>query len=288
MTPPFPLTLALSEGGAKGAAHAGVLAVLDEAGLPVSGIAGVSAGAVVGVLYALGWKPPAIRDFAADLHFSDLLEFDPALRGVLTTEKLRLFMHRAVGDRTFADLKLPVMVVVVDLRAGAEVHVTSGRLDEALAATTAMPGIFAPRPVGEHLWVDGGVLNPLPVDVARRLGPRVAAVDVVYHSAPPGAPMRIFEARGPLRSLARLSRQLGLKGLLGIKDMLKNLHQATQLTTRRLSDYHLRMHPPDVLLRPDVSRVGLFAFDLSDVAYQTGEATARAALPQLLALAQRP
>jgi len=274
-----PLTLALSGGGAKCAAQAGVLSILAQAGLPVGAVAGVSGGGLVAALSGLGFSASAIRDAIADTHLLEVWELDPARRALFGPEKIRARLRALVGDKTFADLKLPVVLVAVDLRAGREVHLASGRLDDAILATMAIPGLFTPVETGGMTLVDGGVLNPLPVDVARCLGPRVVAVDVLADRPPLGSPPQLFEFRGPLRYATEVGRRLNLL------DMLEQVHLAGNLLTHRMCEYALQRHPPDVLLQPAAGRVGLFAFDLAQEAYRAGEAAARAALPALQALA---
>lgn len=275
-----PLTLAFAGGGAKCAAQAGVLEVLAEARLPVGAIAGVSAGGIVAVLHGLDVAPLAIRDYIADTNLIEVWEFDPARRAIFGPEKVRAHIREAVGDKTFADLKIPVTVIAADLRTGREVHLNSGRLDEAVMATMAIPGIFSPLHRDGMTLIDGGIINPMPVDVARSLGRRVVAVDVLGHTASSGGPTQLFEARGPISYATEAIRRLQLTGIL------ESVYQAATLTANRLIDQSLRANPPDVLIQPEVGRIGLFAFDLAYEAYRAGEAAARSALPQLEELAR--
>lgn len=275
-----PLTLALAAGGAKCAAHAGVLAALADARLPVGAIAGTSAGGLVGVLHALGWSPVTIRDFIADTSLAGVWEVDPDGHAIFGPGKVRARIHEAVGERMFADLKIPVTLVATDMKARREVSINSGRLDEALAATMAIPGLFSPLIQNGMRLVDGGIINPLPVDVARRMGPNVVAVDIVHHQAAEGAPMQFVELRGPMSYAIEIARRLRLTGIM------QSAYDAAELSARRMIDYALQLNPPDLILRPEVGGIGLFAFDLADEAYRLGEAAARAALPQLEALAR--
>jgi NTE family protein len=153
-------------------------------------------------------------------------------------------------------------------------------LDEAVMATMAIPGIFSPVARDGLMLVDGGIINPLPVDVARSLGPRIVAVDVLRHPPSLDAPTQLFEARGPISYATEVIRRLQLTGIL------ESVYQAASLAANRLIDQSLRANPPDVLIQPEVGRVGLFAFDLAYEAYRAGEAAARAALPQLEELAR--
>jgi NTE family protein len=272
----FPaLTLALSGGGAKCAAEAGVLGVLEQNGFRVRAMSGVSAGGLVAVLYALGHKPAAIRDFIAETHLLELWEFDRAHLGLLGTSKLRIRLQSAVGEKTFDDLAVPVVLVSADLKTGQEVHLNTGRLDDALIATMALPGIFPPHARNGQFLIDGGLVNPLAIDVARRLGGPVVAVDLLGEAGVVEPPTQLFEARGPAEYATRVGRRLGLF------DTIEVVHQAALITTRRLRDSQLQTYPPDVLLRPAVSLVGLFASDLAAYAYEKGQSAARAAMPDL-------
>jgi NTE family protein len=272
------VTVSLSGGGAKCAAQAGALEVLEEAGVEVAAMVGVSAGGLVAVLHALGWEPHAIRDFVAEVHLLDVWEVDFAHGRLLSTDKTRARLDSAVGDRTFADLALPVSVVAVDLDAGQEVYISSGRLDDALLATMAIPGLFAPLCVEGRRLVDGALLNPLPLDIAQRWGRPVVALDVLAGLPPPGTSPQFFEAQGPLGYVAGLGQRLGLMCLLDLAN------RAVLITTGRLRDYNLNAFPPAVLIQPDVASVGMFAFDLAEHAYAQGQSAARAALPRLAAL----
>lgn len=274
-----PLTLALSGGGAKCGAQAGALAVLAEAGLRVGALTGTSGGGLVAVLHALGWAPESIRDYIAETHLLSVWDFDPARQALLAGARMRARLDAAVGDHTFADLACPVVLVAADLNSGQEVHLAAGRLDDALLATMAIPALFEPVCLGGRRLVDGGLLNPLPVDVARQWGYPVVAVDVLAEPAAPGAEVQLFESHGPLGYLAALRHGVGLLGALEV------VNEAVLLTTNRLRDDTLRAFPPAVHLRPAVGCIGLFAFDLAAEAYAQGAAAARAALPALEACA---
>jgi NTE family protein len=279
--PPLPLTLALSGGGAKCAAQAGVLAVLEEAALPVGALVGISGGGLVALLYASGHSPQAIRDYIDNMSLLEVWELDPARKALFGEAKIRARLRQAVGRKTFADLRIPTTVITADMNTGREIHLSSGLVEDAMLATMAIPGLFPTVTWDGMRLGDGGVVNPMPVDVARALGPRVVAVDVLHHyDAEETA--HIFEARGPLRYATEAGRRLGLTDILGA------IYQGMRLMSNRMSAYNLQLYPPDVLIRPMVGKVGLFATDLAEFAFEMGQAEARAALPQLMALAYPP
>ena len=278
---PLPLTLALSGGGAKCAAQAGVLAVLEEARLPVGALVGISGGGLVALLYAAGHSPQAVRDYMARTSLLEVWEFDPTRKALFGAAKIRARLREAVGRKTFADLRIPTTVITADMNTGREIHLSSGLVEDAMLATMAIPGLF-PTVIWDGMRLgDGGVVNPMPVDVARSLGPRVVAVDVLHHYDAEEI-AHIFEARGPLRYAVEAGRRLGLMDILGA------VYQSTRLMGNRMVAYNLQLNPPDLVIQPAVGKVGLFANDLAEFAFGIGQAAARAALPQLQALAYPP
>lgn len=278
---PRALTLALGGGGAKCASQAGVLAVLEEAGLPIGPMVGVSGGGVVAILYALGMSPLQIRDAFESIHLVDVWEPDPERQSVFGAKRIRARLLDLVRDKTFADLRRPATAMAMDLNTGQAVALNSGPLVDALMATIAIPGLFPAVRRPPAIYVDCGVVSPLPVREARGLGPRVVAVDVLHHNSSEEFE-NVLEARGPLRYAAQITRQLGLREILG------NVYQMSKIAQQELSAWNLRAYPPDCLLRPAVGSVGLFGFHRVELAYVLGEAAARAALPQLEALARQP
>jgi len=275
-----PLTLAFSGGGAKCAAQAGVLDVLETVGLQVGGLTGASAGGLVAVLYGLGFSPRAIRDYIADTNLLEVWELDPKRRGLFGVEKIRARLHGAVGDKTFADLRIPVVVITTDYYSGREVRLQDGRLVDALLATMAIPGLFVPLERDGLTLVDGGASNPMPVDVARALGPRVIAVDVLHHQPDLHMHLQLFETRGPIRYATEIATRLGLI------DLMEAVHQTATIMSRQMSVLSLQANPPDVLLRPETGHVGLFAFDLANEAFERGHIAAREQLEEIEWLAR--
>ena len=165
------ITLALGGGGSKGNAHIGVLRQLEQKGFRVKAIAGTSYGGLVAVFYALGCSPDEIEEIFAS---ADQTQFyghapndGPSLVGIAGVTRL---LEEQIGDRTFADLKIPCVLTSVDLKSGKEVLLSRGRLVDAMLATIAIPGIFPARYMDGLELVDGGTLDPVPVAPARDAG----------------------------------------------------------------------------------------------------------------------
>ena len=190
-----------------------MLAVLEEAHLPVGAMVGLSGGGLVALLYASGLSPQAIRDYIANTSLLEVWELDPTRRALFGEAKIRARLRQAVGGKTFADLRIPTTVIAVDLNTNREIHLNSGLVEDAMLATMAIPGLFPPVSRDGMTLADGGTLNQLPVDVARELGPRVVAVDVLYHYDPE-EPNHIFESRGPMRYATEIGRRLGMTAMV--------------------------------------------------------------------------
>ncbi len=177
--------LALGGGAARGFAHIGVLEVLEEAHIPIDCIAGTSAGAIAGGLYAAGFTTAEMRKEAQKLNWLEIASFGIPKMGLLNFDKAAQWIEELLVDRpsTFEQLSIPFAAVAADIVRGELVAINTGKLSAALRASSSVPGIFTPTRMGDRMLVDGGTLNNLPVSVARRLGADyVIAVDLL----PPG------------------------------------------------------------------------------------------------------
>ncbi|MFC7528557.1 patatin-like phospholipase family protein [Actinoplanes sp. GCM10030250] len=171
--------LALGGGAVRGAAHIGVLDVLDRAGLEPAVITGTSAGALVGALYAAGRTPSEIAKLAQALRWAKLIRPARTRKALFETAKLAAFLDNAVGGLTFDKLERTFAAVACDLTTGREVVMREGSVGSAVLASAAIPGVFPPVDRDGHLLVDGGLVNMVPAALARELGADiVVAVDV--------------------------------------------------------------------------------------------------------------
>jgi len=166
--------LALGGGSARGLAHIGVLEVLEEEGIPIDLIAGTSAGAAIGALYAQGKDASLIKDLALDLSWKRLASLvDLALprTGFIGGKKIKDMLGLIIGgDIKFSDLKIPLACVATDIMTGEEVVIDHGSVLEGIRASISIPVIFTlVRWKGRYL-VDGGLVNPVPVSVLKRMG----------------------------------------------------------------------------------------------------------------------
>jgi NTE family protein len=161
--------LALGAGSIRGYAHVGVLRVLERIGLPIDCLAGTSIGAAVASTYALGHGPERLAEVLDDVG-SSAFRLTLPRNSVLSMSGVREGVQRVGGNARFEELTRPLGVVAADIVTGREIVFTRGLLWPAVLASMAIPGIYPSQRIGEHVLVDGGVLNPVPSSVAASLG----------------------------------------------------------------------------------------------------------------------
>jgi NTE family protein len=283
--------LVLSGGGARGAAHIGVLKVLEELRIPVDCVVGTSMGAIVGAAYASGMSPQRIEETVRDADWNSLLSDQPPRaersvyakeversrvgglevgvrkdglvlpQGVLVGHQLHFFLQKVVSQaRTdrFDELPIPYRAIATDFETGGMVVLDQGDLATAIRASMSVPGAFAPVERDGRILVDGGLVRNLPIDVARQMGAEIViAVNV-------GTPLL---RREELTSLVSAAAQT-----LSI------------LTEQNVQASLGTLGPRDVLVAPDLGDVTAGDFQRSTEAIPTGEAAARAVADRLAGL----
>ena len=172
--------LALGSGAARGWAHIGVIHALERAGVRPDLICGTSVGALVGAAYAAG-NFECFEQWVLGMRRSDVISLmDVDFRaGLLKGTRLMALIRRTLGEQAIEDLAIPFAAVATELRTGAEVWLRSGSTVEAVRASIAMPGVFAPVLDDDGILVDGALVNPVPVSLGRAMGADVLiAVDL--------------------------------------------------------------------------------------------------------------
>ena len=275
--------LVLGGGGARGAAHIGVIRKLEELNIPVDYVAGTSMGALVGALYATGMNADELEQTIGSLDWDDLFNddtrradrpfrrkrdddlslFGPKLgvgkdssllpRGAISGQKISFLFESLVADRAqvndFDDLPIPFRAVASDIATGEVVVLGKGNLALAMRSSMSVPGVFNPVELDGHLLVDGGITDNLPVDVVRAMGAdRLIVVDV-------GSPLT------PRDKLNNFVSVFGQMSALLIRNNVR-----AQLAT---------LGEDDVLVRPDIGdTVSAADFDKSAQAIKIGYAAA--------------
>jgi len=177
--PPIKIALVLGGGAARGFAHVGVIKALEAQGITPDIIVGTSAGSVVGALYAAGYNGFELQQLSMKMDEGQVSDWSLPNRGMIKGEALQDFINRAVNNLTLEKMKKVLAVVATDLRSGEMIVFRTGNTGMAVRASSAVPGIFQPVNINGHEYVDGGLVSPVPVRVARSLGADfIIAVDI--------------------------------------------------------------------------------------------------------------
>jgi NTE family protein len=290
------ISLVLSGGGARGAAHVGVIKVLQQLHVPIDCIAGTSMGSIVGGLYAAGLTPEEMQKALTSIDWADvfndspprelrsfrrkrdddtfLIKAKPGLKdgkitlpkGAIQGQKLTIILRQlalpAANIHDFDKLKVPFRAVATDIGTGEPVVLSHGDLALAMRASMSIPTAFAPVELDGKVLVDGFVSDNLPIDVARKLcGDHIIAVDIAT----------------PLEPGEKLGSFLSILGQL--TGIMTQQNTARQKATLR---------PTDVLLEPDLGDFSTTDFDQAAKAIAIGEKTAWAKRAELQKLALPP
>jgi NTE family protein len=156
--------LALSGGGARGISHLGVLEAFEEYGLQPAHISGTSAGAIIGALYAAGNRPWEILRFIVKTKLFKFFKPATSFTGLLRMETTEKLYEKLLLENSFESLQIPLTVSATDIEKGETVYFSSGELIKPLQAASCVPVIFAPVEIGGKYFVDGGILNNMPVE----------------------------------------------------------------------------------------------------------------------------
>jgi len=288
--------LVLSGGAARGLAHIGVLKALEEQGIVIDFIAGTSMGAAVGGLYAAGYRAEELERMVLELDWQWALSDAPPRpqipfrrkqddrdfllkqkisfrdngrlglpRGLIQGQNLNLLLENWLVQRSaikdFDQFGIPFRAVATDIASGEKVVFASGHLPQAIRASMSIPAVFTPVEVDGRLLVDGGMVDNIPVDVAREMGAeRIIAIDIGTPLAP----------RDELESLFDV------------------LNQTTTLMTRKNSEAQLAtLTAADILIRPELSEYGSSDFIHTQDIIEAGYQAARQLAPQLADLPRR-
>lgn len=174
------VALVLGSGGARGYAHIGAIEVLEKNGIRPDFIVGTSAGSIVGALYASGKSVEEIKYIASNMKVQDVRGFKLNKQGFLDGEKVEEFVNTQVYQQPLENLKIPLYIVATTLKTGQKMIFNYGNTGQAVRASVAIPSMFVPTEINHVQYVDGGLVSPVPVDVAKKLGADVIiAVDIL-------------------------------------------------------------------------------------------------------------
>lgn len=301
------LILALGSGASRGWAHIGVIEALEEAGLQPDGIAGTSVGSYIGAVYA-GGGLSSLKEFLFKMDGKRVFSYfdiSPSRSGLLDgNKKLRELFESHTKARTFDDLNIPVKMVAADLYSGRKVIIDSGDLLHAMRASMSLPGLFEPVKRNGRWLVDGGLVDPVPISVARAMGGDVVVAVDLNADLMAGNRPRGDQDRDKVQENRYKSVQFGM-----LDNFLKGYEKVTGALWRRISSMfgdndekpylgdvisssidiaqdritriNLAVEPPDILIQPRLVDYQMLDFDRVEEAIEEGHGLMKERIPSL-------
>ena len=286
--------LTLGSGAARGLTHIGVIKAIEEKNIKIDCIGGSSIGVLIGGAYAMGMSLEEIEEIALKTDWRLMAKvFSPTLSlSALTNDRyLNEFLYNIFGDKTFDDLKIPLSVVAADIESGKMVVLNSGSILKAVRSSISVPVIFSPVVHNSYHLVDGGLVNPTPVDVTRAMGAdKIIAVNlrafnpqqVVFnnkeyndnrddssavHKMTLNKKMRYF-IKNPLK----IKENISIDSKQDLPGFGKILYQMFVIVQIQMADLTMQIARPDILIEPDTTQYTLFDFlkgkELIEIGYQ--------------------
>lgn len=253
------LGFALGSGGSRGIAHVGFLQAMEESGIVPDYITGCSMGAVVGAAYAAGKTPEELRKIVMKIRPSDLIELTPKRGGLFNPARIAKLFCKHIGDVTFDQLKIPFQCVAVDMVSQKVVQLKTGKVVDAVVASSSIPAFFRPTQTDKMMLVDGGVLERVPARELKAMGAeKIVAIDV-----------------------------LGRQDLLKEKPSLLNvLVHIVGITDNYIVEQYKKANKRiiDLWIEPDLGDMNQYAFKNFNFAYKQGYAAGQQYAEQIRAL----
>lgn len=307
--------LALGSGSARGMAHIGVIQVLEAYHIPIDMIAGTSIGAVVGSVYATGASAGKMKKAALAMkQRGSFTVFDPTIpfSGLISGNRAEEILNKiALQDKTFDDLKIPFAAVATDIKTGAKVILNQGSVIKAVRASISIPGIFNPVKYQDCYLVDGGVVDPVPVDVVQKMGADIIIAVSLNEKSPKPIIMMVNKETGDLKEVEdaftfkinikeipkfkaaekitslveKEVTSLGKK-IKGVKKKLESPHiieiisKSVDIMEKEITSKGLAR--ADIVIIPfGIEGIGLFEFDKADITIKAGIDATLAKIPQI-------
>ncbi|MDX9893303.1 MAG: patatin-like phospholipase family protein [Patescibacteria group bacterium] len=275
--------VAISGGFIRAAAAIGVIEVLQENNVPINVISGSSSGAIVAGAYACG-KLEELKARLVNGRRRDYFRiiFEPTLprRGFLKGERNEKFFEEFVGEKTFAETNIPLILAVTDLTEMAEVVLTEGKISKAIRACTSVPGIFVPVEHDEKVLIDGANFNTIPSEALYQHG--VNYVIAVYVAKPPSPITRflgfIHQVRGGRLLIKKINDRQVRKQHLNI---FRLIVRAVRLSVVHIKNFYHEAYRYDVIIRPELKRIRRYQVKSVEYCIAQGRRSALEVLPQI-------
>lgn len=293
--------VALGSGSSRGWAHIGVLDALDKSGIKIDYIAGTSIGSFVGAIYAAG-ELKSLKNFALKMKWKDVLnnlDFTFPRYGFLTTEKVSNMINMHTNIKQFNELNIPLKIIATNLLTGEQVIMDSGNIVDAISASGSVPGIVIPFVRNGEILVDGGLVNPVPVNIVKEMGADVViAIDlskgIIDHKfkkqkkvSKKNIDQKLYSEiyfkniENPI--IKKLTRKLTKaekvvfekvgswkKSKVDLPNIFETFATSIDIMETQITKMNFRISKPDVIIRPKLGDLKFFDFNLGEKAINEG------------------
>ncbi len=315
--------IALGSGSVRALAQIGILRAFDEADIAIDYIAGTSMGALIGALYATDTLAE-FENFARKADWKTIAaycDFVFPRMGLLEGNKFIRLMTRFLKDKKFEDTRIPFIAIATNLLTGEENRISSGPLVPAVRASVSLPGILEPAKTNGHYLVDGGLVNPIPVNVVREMGADfVIAVDLSHELEVRNGERKKLKTIRRKNRLRQTNNEVAMEEIVQeephwlfrrLGERYRDLNLALRQTLSQwrdderldeptifdvmansinimgyqISQHNLKQNPPDLLLQPSLGYTGLFDFDEAAHIIDSGYEYAKTKVNEIASLA---
>lgn len=304
--------LALGSGSARGWSHIGVIRALEEANIKVDYIAGTSIGAFVGAFYSTG-NLDYLEEFALEMDWKAIISFFDVgfpRKGLLDGEKIYQLVSNKILTKNIEDTEIPFRTVATNLMTGKDFVFKTGNTIDAVRASISIPGIFTPFKKDNYYLVDGGLINPVPVDVVRNMGADIViAVDLNHNLVENKSIMKNLQ---PVtkdsfgRKIDNFISGSNIKAIHTLREKYQNIEKSVSVKLKewtpdkndmnifeiigtsinimehRITQNNLKIHKPDILIQPSLGHLGLFDFDQAAETIEEGHIVTKKMIDKIL------
>lgn len=264
--------VALGSGGMKGLAHIGVLKVLEEHKIPVDFISGTSIGAVIGALYAAEPNAKKLEKIALDQKLNSLFDYTLSRYGLIKGEKIEKYLKEKLDNVSFKELKIPLFVTAFDLEEKREIIFSKGDVAKAVRASIAIPGIFFPVANNKEMLVDGGVIDPIPIKILRKMG-----ADIVI-----AVNVNKMQERPPVLNEVATTKA----GKKKIPSILENALTSIGMMGSESSRADLDANKADLAINVNLEKINMFEFKKTKFIIEKGRMAAAKSLNDIKNIAE--
>jgi len=274
------VALVLSSGGSRGLAHIGVINELEKQGFQISSVSGSSIGAVIGGLYAMG-KIEEYTEWVSSFNKKDVwgfMDFTLASNGLLKGERVFDKMKTFIPDMNIEDMPIPFAAVATDILHEKEVVFTKGSFYEAIRASVAIPAVFTPVKYTDTILVDGGILNPIPIEYVSRKNGDLLIVVNLYGDKKTDISKETNNNNGYLNRLMNTISTLILTGDKHSAGYYSLLSGTTSAMIHRIAKMSIEKHKPDLVINIPHDSANTFDFYRAKELIELGENATKKAL----------